>query len=142
MNKREISEIKRLYTKERCCISRLCGCYVDADKNKVTRFREAFLSIPEEEMYKYLDLFRKGFSGTLGKNLLSMEFPMEQEMEGGTQRALLALRDSELKDDALLEEFYDRIIETYYHPENYLILLIHALVMIIDEIKGTKEVEG
>ena len=26
----------------------------------------------------------------------------------------------------MLDAFYDRIIETYYHPENYLILLVHG----------------
>ena len=85
--------------------------------------KEAFLSIPEEEMYKYLDIFRKSLSGSIGKNLLSMEFPLEQEMGDGTQKSLLALRDSELKDEVMLESFYDKIIETYDHPENYLILL-------------------
>ena len=126
MNKKEVTEIKKLFTKERCCLNRLCGCYVDADKNKVVQFKEAFLSLPEEEIYKYLDIFRKSLSGTLGKNLLNMEFPLEQEMGDGTQKSLLALRDSELKDDVMLDAFYDRIIETYYHPENYLILLVHG----------------
>ena len=59
MNKKEVTEIKKLFTKERCCLNRLCGCYVDADKNKVVQFKEAFLSLPEEEIYKYLDIFRK-----------------------------------------------------------------------------------
>ena len=126
MNKREIAEIKKLFTKERCCINRLAGCYVDAEKNKVLKFREAFLSLPEEEMYKYLDIFRKALSGTIGKNLINMEFPLEQEMGEGTQKSLLALRDSGLQEDVILESFYDRIIETWYHPENYLILLIHG----------------
>ena len=126
MNKKEVTEIKKLFTKERCCLNRLCGCYVDADKNKVVQFKEAFLSLPEEEIYKYLDIFRKSLSGTLGKNLLNMEFPLEQEMGDGTQKSLLALRDSELKDDVMLDAFYDRMIETYYHPENYLILLVHG----------------
>lgn len=126
MNKREISEIKKTFTKERCCINRLAGCYVDAEKNKVVQLKEAFLSIPEEEMYKYLDIFRKALSGTIGKNLINMEFPLEQEMGDGTQKSLLALRDSELKDDVILEQFYDRIIETWYHPENFLILVIHG----------------
>ena len=126
MNKKEVTEIKKLFTKERCCLNRLCGCYVDADKNKVVQFKEAFLSLPEEEIYKYLDIFRKSLSGTLGKNLLNMEFPLEQEMGDGTQKSLLALRDSELKDDVMLDAFYDRIIETYYYPENYLILLVHG----------------
>lgn len=126
MNKKEISEIKKLFTKDRCCINRLAGCYVDAEKNKVLQFKEAFLSIPEEEMYKYLDIFRKALSGTIGKNLLNMDFPLEQEFGEGTQKSLLTLRDSELKDDVLLDAFYDKIIETWYHPENYLILLIHG----------------
>lgn len=126
MNKREIAEIKKLFTKERCCINRLAGCYVDAEKNKVLKFREAFLSLPEEEMYKYLDIFRKALSGTIGKNLINMEFPLEQEMGEGTQKSLLALRDSGLQEDVILESFFDRIIETWYHPENYLILLIHG----------------
>ncbi len=126
MNKKEIAEIKKTFTKERCCINRLCGCYVNAEKEKVLTFREAFLSLPDEEMYKYLDIFRKALSGTIGKNLLNMEFPLAQEMGDGTQKALLALRDSALLDDAVLEAFYDRMIEAWYHPENYLILLVHG----------------
>ena len=49
MNKKEISEIKKLFTPARCAITRICGCYVDADKNKRTELKEAFLSLPEEE---------------------------------------------------------------------------------------------
>lgn len=126
MNKKECNEIKKLFTPANCAISRICGCYVDSEKNKKTELKEAFLSLPEEEIYKYLDIFRKSLSGTLGKNLLNMEFPLEQEMGEGTQKSLMALRDSELKDDTMLDAFYDRIIETYYHPENYLILLVHG----------------
>ena len=47
MNKKEIAEIKRLFHPDRCPITRICGCYVDGEKNKKTRFREAFLSLPE-----------------------------------------------------------------------------------------------
>ena len=46
-----------------------------------------------------------------GKNLLNMEFPLEQELSGGTQEFLLQLRDSKLQDDMLIEEFYQKIIE-------------------------------
>lgn len=34
---------------------------------------------------------------------------------------------AELKDDALLEKFYDKVIESYSHPGNYLILLINRV---------------
>jgi len=123
--KQEINELKRLYTPSNCSITRICGCYVDGEKNKKTEFKEAFLSLPEEEIFKYFELLRKTLSGSLGKNLLNLDFPLASEQKGGTQAALLALRDSKLKDDALIEEFYDRVIGTYEYVGNYLILLIH-----------------
>ena len=126
MNKKELSEIKKLFTKERCCIERISGCYVDAEKNKILTFTQPFLSVQEGEMYKYFDIFRKALSGTIGKNLLNMEFPLEQELEGGLAARLLTFRDTELKDEALNEEFFDQIIASYYHPENYLILLVYG----------------
>lgn len=125
MIKQEINELKRLYTPSNCSITRICGCYVDGEKNKKTEFKEAFLSLPEEEIFKYFELLRKTLSGSLGKNLLNLDFPLTSEQKGGTQAALLALRDSKLKDDALIEEFYDRVIGTYEYAGNYLILLIH-----------------
>lgn len=125
MIKQEINELKRLYTPSNCSITRICGCYVDGEKNKKTEFKEAFLSLPEEEIFKYFELLRKTLSGSLGKNLLNLDFPLASEQEGGPQAALLALRDSKLKDDALIEEFYDRVIGTYEYVGNYLILLIH-----------------
>lgn len=125
MIKQEISEIKKLLTQRNCSITRICGCYVDGEKNKKTEFRQAFLALPEEEMFKYFEILRKTLSGTSGKNLLTLEFPLASEEEGGTQEFLLRLRDSKLKDDTLLEEFYDKIISTYEYVGNYLILLVH-----------------
>ena len=126
MNKKEVSEIKKQFTPDNCAITRICGCYVDGEKNKKTQLKEAFLSLPEEEIFKYFELFRKTLSGTIGKNLLNMEFPLSAENAGGTQDFLLKLRASQLTDDALLDAFYDRIIESYDYGENYLILVIHA----------------
>lgn len=127
MNKKEIAEIKKQLTQDKCAITRICGCYVDGEKNKKTELREAFLSLPEEEIFKYFNIFRKALSGTIGKNLLNMEFPLKTEEAGGTQEFLMRLKASALKDDALLEEFYDKVIAHYYSVENYLILLIHSV---------------
>lgn len=125
MIKQEINEIKKLFKQSNCSITRICGCYVDGEKNKKTEFKEAFLALPEEEMFKYFEILKKSLSGTLGKNMLNLEFPLDSELEGGTQEFLLKLRDSRLKDDALLDEFYDRIIASYEYVGNYLILVIH-----------------
>lgn len=125
MVKHEIAEIKKLFTQNKCSITRICGCYVDGEKNKKTELKEAFLALPEEEMFKYFEILRKTLSGSLGKNLINLEFPLKAEEEGGTQEFLYRLKESKLKDDTLLEEFYDKIIESYEYVGNYLILIIH-----------------
>lgn len=125
MTKQEINEIKKLFTAKNCSITRICGCYVDGEKNKKTELNQAFLALPEEEMFKYFEILRKSLSGSIGRNLLNLDFPTDSEIDGGTQEFLLRLRDSRLKDDALLEQFYNRIIESYEYVGNYLILLIH-----------------
>lgn len=127
MNKKEVLEIRKQFTPENCAITRICGCYVDHEKEKKTELKKAFLSLPEEEAFKYFDIFRHTLSGTIGKNLINMEFPLDQELPGGTQEFLLKLRDSKLEDDLLIEEFYDKIIENYVYAENYYIILIHAV---------------
>lgn len=125
MIKQEINEIKKLFTPKNCSITRICGCYVDGEKNKKAQFRQAFLSLPEEEMFKYFELLRKTLSGTPGRNLLTLDFPLAAEAAGKTHEFLLRLRDSQLKDDELLNEFYDKVIEAYEYVGNYLILIIH-----------------
>ena len=125
MFKHEVAEIKKQFTGSRCSITRICGCYVDGEKNKKTQFKEAFLSLPEEEMFKYFEILRKTLSGTMEKNLLSLEFPLKAEEEGGAQEFLYRLKESKLKDDTLLDQFYDRVIESYEYVGNYLILIIH-----------------
>ena len=127
MNKKEVLEIRKQFTPANCAITRIAGCYVDHEKNKKMESKSAFLSLPEEEAFKYFDIFKKTLSGTMGKNMLNMEFPIDQKMPGGTQEFLMKLKAGKLEDDMLLEEFYDKVIATYEYAENYYIILIHAM---------------
>lgn len=124
MNKKEIAEIKKRLKKEGCTFTRMCGCYVDSTHNRITRLGKTFLNLDEEEFYKYLELAKKVLSGTVGNNLLELDFPLEEE-QGGKQQFLLGLRESKLKNEELLERFYDLVIENYYFTGNYLILIYH-----------------
>ena len=68
MIKSEINEIKSLFDSiEEQGSYRLAGCYVNAEKQKVQTFNEKFYNLPEEEMHKYLEIFKKTLSGTPGK---------------------------------------------------------------------------
>lgn len=126
MTKNEISEIKKQFTMDGCTIDRICGCYVNNEKEKMCVSTDAFLSLPEEEMHKYFDILKRSLSGSEGKNLLEMRFETSDEGEGSRQDLLLRLRNSALKDDEIVEEFFDRVIESFDTVEKYYIVLVHA----------------
>lgn len=127
MNKKEVLEIRKQFTPANCAITRICGCYVDHEKNKKLKTKEAFLSLPEEEAFKYFDIFRKTLSGSIGKNLLNLDYSIEKEEYEFPHGVLMELRATKLQDDNVLEDFYDSIIENYDYNENYYIILIHGM---------------
>ena len=98
---------------------------MDADHNKITKIGETFLNLEDAEYFKYLDIAKKTLSGRLGNNLLELEFPLTEEETGGRQQFLMGLRESKLKNDDLLDTFYDMIIDSYDYVGNYLILIFH-----------------
>ena len=131
MNKKEVLEIRKQFTPENCSITRIAGCYVDGEKEKRMEREEAFLSLPEEQAFKYFDIFKKTLSGKIGKNLLNLEYKLKEsrssDPEGEEHELLMNLRESKLRDPALLDEFYEKILTSYDCAENYYIILIHAV---------------
>lgn len=125
MNNKEVLEIKRRFKKNECTFTRMCGCYVNGEKNILLNLEETFLNLEEDEFYKYLEIAKKTLSGTIGNNLLELEFPIEEESAGGRQQFLMALKQSKLKEPELLETFYHLIINSYDYAGNYLILVFH-----------------
>ncbi len=141
MNKKEVLELKKRFKKEDATFTRLCGCYIDANRNKVCQFGSKFLTLEEDEFYKYLEIANKALSGTLGNNLLELHFPASEEEVGGRQQILMALRDCKLEDDNLLERFYDLVIDTYDYTGNYLILLYHDVYDVMTRTKDNDDLD-
>lgn len=139
LRNRDILELKRRFKKENCTITRMCGCYVDSNKNKIVKLNETFLNLDDAEFYKYLEIAKKALSGTIGNNLLELKFAKDDEENGKKQQYLLGLRESGLKNPELLEHLYDMIIENYDYAGNYLILVFHDAYDVItktnDELK-------
>lgn len=141
MNKKEVLELKRRFKKEAATFTRVCGCYVDGNHNKVCKFGNTFLNLEEDEFYKYLEIANKALSGTIGNNLLELKFPIEEEEVGGRQHILMALRASKLEDENLLDIFYDLVIDTYDHAGNYLIVLFHDAYDVMTRTKDNNNLD-
>ena len=125
MNEKEIAEIRRRYRQGKSNISHVVGCYVNEERQIIARFDQPLALAGQEEADRFLALFRRSLSGTLGKNLLDISFSTAQVAGGaGDEHALLmALRASRLGDEAAREEFFARAIESIDLAGNYLILL-------------------
>ena len=119
MNKKDILELKKRFKKNNCTFTKMCGCYVNGEKNILLKFRETFLNLEEDDYFKYLEIAKKVLSGTIGNNLLELNFPLNDEYINERQLSLMELKKSQLKDDKLLDDFYKLIIENYHYTGNF-----------------------
>ncbi len=125
MNKKDIAEIKRRLNAEKHNITCIRGCYVNEQGEVISSFTRSLEGMAQEEAEKYLALFRRVLSGTQGQNLLDVEFSAEQVMRGAGHRRMTALKDTALKDEEAVNDFYERVIAGLHTADHVLILLMH-----------------
>lgn len=122
MTNSDRNELRRRFVKDNS-IKRLALCYVNSAREKVVVQNEVFLNLPEEEIFKYLEIAKKSLSGNIGDNLMELSYTSAQE-EGENYRFLMGLKESELKNDSLTDLLFDKIIESYVYDGNFLITVI------------------
>jgi hypothetical protein len=123
MTEKEIAEIRRRFRADKGNVIKLRGCYVNDKKEIISEFKQSTGTMSMEEFEALLTIIKKTLSGTLGKNLMDIEFSTKQVLDSDEHKLLMAIRDSSLDDDNAVQEFYKRIIETIKMDGNYLILL-------------------
>ena len=141
MRKKDILELKRRLKKEDCTFTKMCGCYVNGEKNIILNFKETFLNLEEDEFFKYLEIAKKVLSGTIGNNLLELNFPVNEEYKNDKQSFLMSLKKSNLKDDTLLDSFYKSIIDSYDYTGNFLILVFHDAYDVITKTRDNLKLD-
>ncbi|WP_251860108.1 DUF4317 domain-containing protein [Clostridium sp. Marseille-Q2269] len=141
MRKKDILELKKRFKKDHCTFTKVCGCYVNGEKNIILNFRESFLNLDEDEYFKYLEIAKKVLSGTIGNNILELNFPLNENLENEKQLSLINLKKSQLKDDVLLEDFYKSIIDSYDYTGNFLILVFHDAYDVITKTTDNTKID-
>lgn len=120
----DVLELKKRTKPQECNYTRMRGCYVNNDKDKVTELNERFLSLPEEEYYKYLEIASQTLSKKVEDNMLSISLQAGEE-DGTIKYLLKRAIASGLQDDETMEQLYDIIISTFNYVGNYLILFYY-----------------
>ncbi len=112
MNDKEIGEIRRHLKRERSNITALYGCYVNANKEIITEYRQSTGIMPENESDKYFAVLRRVLSGSIGRNLIDITFKTSQVAGSPEHQLLMDLRESKLKDDEKRMAFYQKVIDS------------------------------
>lgn len=123
MNNKEIGEIRRHLRRDRSNMTHIYGCYVNAQKEIISEFKQSLGIMPENESEKYFALLKRTLSGQLGKNLIDITFKTSQVAGSPEHQLLMDLRKCKLADDELRLSFYQKVIESVTFDDNYLILL-------------------
>ena len=143
MTDKEIREIRRRFRPDKNNMVSLKGCMVNGEKTIISQFSQSIAQTSTEESEKILSVMKKSLSGSLGINLLDLEYSAKEVLESEHHKMLLDLRDSQLKNDELLTSFYEKVIESVSCEGNFAILLVHDTYDVFEySDNGVKEEES
>ncbi len=123
MNEKEIGEIRRHLRRDRSNMTAIYGCFVNDNKEIISEYRASTGIMSENEADKYFAILRKALSGSVGKNLIDLNFKTSQVAGSPEHELLMKLRESKLQDEELRMTLYKKMIDTIVLEGNYLILL-------------------
>ena len=94
MNQKELNEIRRRFRLDKNNFSRIFGCYVNSNREVISWIDASLGLMRQEEQEMYLGLLKKTLSGTLGRNLIDIEFSTTQVADSDEHRLLQTLRQT------------------------------------------------
>ena len=125
INREDMLELTRRMTLSRTSFTRIAGCYVDRDGDFDGSFNTNFLKLSAAERTKKLKLAKEIPFSPTNVNLKKYEFTQSMRKPGSMWQLLMAMNECGLKNDALMDTFYDVVMEKYRTSSDYTILVFH-----------------
>ncbi len=107
INREDMLELTRRMTLSRTCFSRIAGAYFDEEGYVDGTFNRHFQKLTPAERQANLELAKTIPFSETNVELKEYAFDSGEERPGGIRQMLMALKECELKNDALLETFYE-----------------------------------
>ena len=126
INREDMLELTRRMTPKRNCFSRIAGAYFDEDGFIDGTFNRHFLKLSQKDIETNLYLAKTVPFSETNKNLIYHPYSTEDKKTGHIWQMLMGLRDCGLKNDALLDLFYDFIGKKYISEKPYAVRMLHS----------------
>ena len=125
INREDMLELTRRMTPARASITRVAGCYIDRDGEFDGSFNTNFLKLSGSDKSKNLKLAKTVPFADTNKKLIKYEFTPKSQKPGSMWQLLMAMKECGLKNDALMDTFYDVVMERYQADYEYAVLVFH-----------------
>lgn len=125
INREDMMELTRRMTIKRTSMTRIAGSYMDADGFIDGTFNTNFLNLSYSDREKFLELAKKVPFSETNVNLKRYRFPKEAFRQGSMWQLLMGIKKCGLKNDALMETFYELIAENYQSDHEYAVYVFH-----------------
>lgn len=113
IDREDMLTLTRRMTLKRNSFTRVAGCYVDADGEFDGSFNTNFLKLSSAERSKNLEMAKTVPFADTNTCLRKYEYSSEMQKTGSMWQLLMAMRECGLKNDALMDIFYDKVMESW-----------------------------
>ncbi len=125
IDREDMMELTRRMTLSRTSMTRIAGGYMDADGEIDGTFNTNFLKLSPREKEKNLAIAKAIPYARTNEQLREAFFSEGQTGPGSMRQLLMAIKDCGLKNDALMEMFYELAGVRYPEKEPYAVLVFH-----------------
>ncbi len=126
INREDMLELTRRMTVARNCFGRIAGAYMDEEGFVDGTFNTHFQKMSAADRARHLKLAKAVLFADTNRELKNYRFGPESRKPGSVWRLLMALRECELKNDALLLSLCEYIGERYQPGFPYGIYVFHG----------------
>lgn len=125
INREDMLELTRRMTLSRTSMTRVAGSYLDRDGDIDGTFNTNFLKLSPAEKGKMIKIAKAIPFSSTNESLKRFRFPETAMKTGSLWQLLMGMKTCGLKNDALMETFYELVAESYESREDYAILVFH-----------------
>ena len=125
IDREDMLALTRRMTVKRTSMTRIAGGYMDSDGCIVGTFNIAFLKLSPADREKNLQIAKKVPFAETNQNLQEYKFLQENMQNDSLWKLLMGMRACGLKNDALMETFYEIVGANYKSKGDYAVYVFH-----------------
>lgn len=129
IDREDMLELTRRMTLKRNCFSRIAGAYIDEEGYIDGTFNTHFLKLSPRDQSTNLRIAKAIPFSETNVNLKEYQFQEKDKRAGSTWQLLMGLRECELKNDALLDLFYEAVGKKYGPRDELLLASTNAVFL-------------